>query len=155
MLEFSITLSYIILLLSFVALPTIILRKMKEAKTKFIEVKFMFYVFFICFSLSTLCAFWKDYSSEILLRSYNAYELNPDSGTEQVEYENVKLENVQRVKQLEHTIMGIGWPLRAMFIFVFSILPVLLLTFLMNEIIEKVILRKRKIAENEFDKINK
>ena len=153
MLEFLITISYMILLLSFLAFPIFILRKMKELKIKFIKIKFTFYVLIICLSLSVICAFWKDYSSEILLKSYNAYVLNPDSGTEQVEYENVKSENIQRVKQLEHTIMGIGWPLRAIFIFVLSILPVFLLTYLTNEIIETMILRKRNIVKNEFNKL--
>lgn len=124
MLDFLISFSYLILLLSFVAIPIILLRKMKSRNTKFVKIKFPFYVFLICASLAILFAFWKHYSSEILLRSYNAYELNQDSGTEQVKYGNVKLENIERVKQLEKIIMGIGWPLKAMFIFVFAILPV-------------------------------
>jgi hypothetical protein len=150
MLDILITMSYLILSLSFVVLPIILLRKMKEVKTKYIYLKFLCCVLIICFFLSVLCAFWKDYSSEILLRSYNAYELNLDSGTEQVEYKNVKAENLERVKQLEQTIMGIGWPLRAIFIFVFSILPVFFLTFLINEIIDTKIIKKRNIMKKVF-----
>ena len=153
MLEFLIRFSYLILLLSFVIIPIISLRKMKSRNTKFVKIKFPFYVLLICASLSILFAFWKDYSSEILLRSYNAYELNPDSGTEQVEYKNVRSENIQRIKELENTVMGIGWPLKAIFLFVFSILPVFLLTYLTDGIIENMILRKIKIVKNEFNKI--
>jgi hypothetical protein len=46
--------------------------------------------------------------------------------------------------------MGIGWPLRAIFIFVFSILPVFFLTFLINEIIDTKIIKKRNIMKKVF-----
>ena len=143
MLEYLISASNIILLLSFIFIPLILLRKLKILEGKFLKVKFTFYVLLICFVLSILTAFWKDYSSEILLRSYNAYEYNPDLGNEQVEYKNVEPENLQRVKRLEQTIMGIGWPLRAIFLFVFSLLPVFLFTIIANEITEKIVLRNR------------
>ena len=145
MFDLVISLSHVILLLSFVVIPLIILRKMKAAKTKYVNVKFIFYVFFICALLSVFCAFWKDYSSEILLRNYNAYVFNPDSGGEQVEYNKVTSENIERVKQLEKTIMGIGWPLKAIFIFTFSIIPVFVLTYLINGVIEIIIHRERKL----------
>ena len=153
MLDYVIKLSHLILFSSFMAIPLIILRKMKARKTKYLNFKFTFYVLLICALLSIFCAFWKNYSSEILLRNYNAYVYNPDSGGEQVEYAKVKLEDLERVKELEKTIMGIGWPLRAIFIFTFSILPVFLLTYLTDGIIENMILRKRKIVKNEFNKI--
>ena len=149
MLEFVVKLSYIILMFSFLLIPVITLRKMKALKIKYINIKFVISTILICAILSIFSPFWKNYSSEILLRSYNAYEYNPDSGNEQVEYENVKSENIERVKQLEKTIMGIGWPLKAIFIFTFSILPVFLLTLAATEIIEKRISRKMKIIENE------
>ena len=108
------------------------------------NIKFTISTILICAALSIVSPFWKNYSSEILLKGYNAYEYNPDSGSEQVEYKNVKSENVERVKQLENTIMGIGWPLKAIFIFLFSILPVFILTYLTNNIIENIAMRLKR-----------
>ena len=59
---------------------------------------------------------------QVLLDYYNAWIYNPYSGGCLIEYDNVKPENLVVVKKLEKSVMGIGWPLRAIFMFVFSIL---------------------------------
>ncbi len=151
MLEFLITTSYFVVLLSFILIPVLIVRRLKRLKAKFLAFKCMIYVLLTCFILSVFSAFWTYYSSKILLRSYNAYEYNPDSGTEQVEFDNVEPKNIQKVKSLEQSIMGIGWPLKALFLFVFSILPVFLLTFITTEIAERFFLRNKKILYKDCD----
>ena len=52
-------------------------------------------------------------------------------------YENVSSENMEKVKSLETSIMGIGWPLKAIFGFVIF-LPYLIFVY---------------IGKNSFDKV--
>ncbi|MNR36563.1 hypothetical protein D3C85_1544930 [compost metagenome] len=56
-------------------------------------------------------------------------------------YEKVLPENIERVKSLEMRIMGIGWPLKAVFMSVcFS--PILLAVYFLNNLLDKI--RKKK-----------
>lgn len=151
MLEFLITTTHIIILCSFLIIPILVVRKLKRLQSSFLVLKGIICGLLTCFILSAFSAFWADYSDRMLLRSYNAYVYNPDSGTEQVEYKNVERKNFQKVKELEYSIMGIGWPLKALFLFVFSILPVFILTFIATEIVEPLFSRTKKIISEYSD----
>ena len=51
-------------------------------------------------------------------------------------YENVLPQNIQKVKKIEKSVMGIGWTLKAMFGFIMYI-PYLLAVFIVRIIWEK------------------
>ena len=51
--------------------------------------------------------------------------------------EKVLPENMERVTKLKNSIMGIGWPLKAMFGFVL-LSPYLVVVYVGNRIIEKI-----------------
>lgn len=67
----------------------------------------------------------------MLLTKYG-YNLNTMS------YENVSAENISKVKALDTSIMGIGWPLRAMFGIVIF-LPYHFIIFPLKYIIDAII----------------
>jgi hypothetical protein len=91
--------------------------------------------------ISLIFAWWSDTSSIILLKHYDGYVFNPDSNSFQVSYEKVLSENIDRVKNLEMKIMGIGWPLKAIFMFVcFS--PILIAVYFLNNLLDEI--RKKK-----------
>ena len=91
---------------------------------------------FLTAILSILFAWWTYQSNIILLKEYNAYVYNPDSGGYQVEYGKVSKINISEVKVLETSIMGIGWPLKAIFMFTFSV-PILFSMYIVNYVFEK------------------
>lgn len=76
---------------------------------------FFVYLLFSAITLTALLfltAWWADKSSmiELNLLGYNHYGMN-----ETELYANVSTSNIARVKSLEYSIMGIGWPLKAIF----------------------------------------
>jgi hypothetical protein len=71
---------------------------------------------------------WTDYSDNKLLEHYG-YNFDAMNDTER--FANVSIDNMERVKSLETSIMGIGWPLKVMISYVFY-LPYLLIVYLVN-----------------------
>lgn len=61
-------------------------------------------------------AWWSDFSSQILLTQYN---YNFDGMNETENFKNVKKIDIQKVAELKKSLMGIGWPLKAIMIFPF------------------------------------
>lgn len=78
-------------------------------------------------------AWWGDKSDLILLHHYG---YNLDGWTDLERYQNVDFKNMGKVKRLETDIMGIDWPLKAVFGYV-TILPYVVMIFLVNIWIEK------------------
>lgn len=99
--------------------PFLLKRLLNKSNVKF---KHMFYLMFggiMTLIIPILFAWWNNESTILLLKHYNGYWYNPDSGSYQVEYYNVLPKNVEIVKNLERSYMGIGWPLKAIFGFIF------------------------------------
>lgn len=61
-------------------------------------------------------AWWSD-TSDLLLLKYYGYNIN--GMNEKEFYGKVLPENMEKVKSLETSIMGIGWPLKAIMAFMF------------------------------------
>jgi hypothetical protein len=79
---------------------------------------------------SFIFVWWLDTAKTILLNHYNAYIFNPDSNGYGVRYAKVLSQDIERVKNLETSLMGIGWPLKSIFMFVFlSPLPIVFYVF--------------------------
>lgn len=86
--------------------------------------------------MSLALASWDHYSKILLLDSYDAYLLNPDSNAYQVGYTLVDPRNMERVKALELSIMGIGWSLKALIA-----MPMIMGYFLIDYIIRTCFLK--------------
>ena len=142
--EIIITTISILLFVGLLASPIILLRGIYKTNNKF---KFITYltVGLIVIALNSLIfGWWTDESTEILLKHYNAYFINPDSNSYQVYYEKVSPENINRVKKLETSHMGIGWPLRSIFLFFFSSFYLLIVYSLRDYICKKEIEKLKK-----------
>ena len=132
----------IIILLNFIILtgiivfPSLLLRKLNRLNVKYKFIIFLVVGMFLTAILSILFAWWTHQSNIILLKKYNAYVYNPDSGGYQVEYGKVSKNNISEVKVLETSIMGIGWPLKAIFMFTFFV-PILFSMYIVNYVFEK------------------
>lgn len=70
----------------------------------------------VLFILVFLLAWWGDASTDVLLYSYG---FNFDGMSDASRTANVSAENIDRVNYLYQTSFGIGWPLKAIFMFVF------------------------------------
>ena len=89
---------------------------LKFLKGKQIAIKFLLYL--LCaipslFLLMLAFAWWGDYSDYLLLEHYG-FDWNTEQTIEE-RFNNVLPENIERVKQLNVSYFGIGWPLKAIF----------------------------------------
>ncbi len=82
--------------------------------------------------LIPLFAWWTYYSDLILLEHYG-YNIDGMSETER--YGKVASENIITVKELEISIMGIGWTLKAVFGYILY-LPYLLICYMFRGFFE-------------------
>ncbi|UFH36337.1 hypothetical protein [Flavobacterium acetivorans] len=99
-----------ILLLSLVVSPILIINRLFKLN---LNNKFIIYLIsgiIITAFLTLTIGWWSTFSNKILLSHYG-YNFNAMNDVER--FENVGLENLDRVKQLEINILGIGWPLKA------------------------------------------
>ena len=89
--------------------------------------KFDFLIYLIAGLIITaglmgLFAWWSDYSTELLLSHYG-YDI--DVLDESGRYSQVAAENIDKVKQLEASFKGIGWPVKTLIIYAFYVLYLL------------------------------
>ncbi|PHS64711.1 MAG: hypothetical protein COB12_08150 [Flavobacterium sp.] len=78
---------------------------------------------------------WWSYKSDLIL--LNHYGYNIDGMNHNEFYGNVTSENMEKVKSLETSIMGIGWPLKAMFEYV-AFIPYLIFVYVGKIIIDRI-----------------
>ncbi len=83
--------------------------------------------------LTMLFAWWSNTANEMLLSHYG---YNFDAMNEAEKFANVSPNNLERVKSLETSRMGIGWPIRAILSFVFYS-PYLLVIYLIAFLVQK------------------
>ena len=136
------------LLLILISTPILLFVRIK----KWYRLKFDFLTYLISGLIITagimwIFAWWADYSNILLLKHYNGYVYNPDSGGYQIEYDNVLPENLERVKSLEISVMGIGWPLKAIMFFVFYS-PYLLIVYGVGKLKRRVKRKNKEQAPN-------
>ncbi|WP_157514507.1 hypothetical protein [Mangrovimonas sp. TPBH4] len=85
-----------------------------------------------------------DKADLILLKHYG---YNDDAMGSVGMYENVKPENLEKVKTIQTRIMGIGWPLKAIFGSV-MIIPLLMVGYIVGMVVEglrKYVLEKKYV----------
>ncbi len=131
--EIIITIVSLVLLVGLVLCPIFILKRISEAKFKY---KFIPYlaIAIISTALITLTFAWWSYTSDRFLLAHYNYNIEGMNETEF--YGKVSPENMERVKSLEKSIMGIGWQIKAIMTFEFYS-PYLVVIYLVNYFIRK------------------
>lgn len=127
------TILFFAILILLIVLPIFVIYRINKSNIKY---KFVIYVIISTFStalIMILLAWWADKSNEILLIHYG-YDLE---GMNEAEfYRKVLPKNRERVNELVRSYGGIGWPLKAILMYPFYflyILIVFLINFLKNK----------------------
>ncbi|HEY0740458.1 MAG TPA: hypothetical protein VGD40_03315 [Chryseosolibacter sp.] len=122
------------LIIALILSPIAILIALRRFDVK--RYKFLVYLTFglIITSLITLTfGWWSDTGNEMLLDHYG-YDFDAMNDTEK--FANVSSENLERVKSLEISRMGIGWPIKVMMtLAMYS--PYILIVYLVAYLIQK------------------
>ncbi len=129
-----------LLLVGLIICPILLLRQINKTKIKF---KFITYLT-LGLILTAIIAFvfaWWAYTSDLILLKHYGYNIDGMNETEF--YGKVLPENMDKVKSLKTSIMGIGWPLKAILTFEFFS-PYLFIAYFIVYLIEKK-LNKLKI----------
>ncbi len=113
--------------------PIILLIVLEKTNIKYSNIYYFFIGLFISGGLIYFFAWWTDKSSFILLEHYG-YKIYGINETES--YKNVLPQNIERVKELKNSIMGISWVLKAIFGFIIFI-PYLLIIYVANKFWQK------------------
>ena len=95
-------------------------------------------------SITLTFAWWADTSDQMLLEHYG-YNFDAMNHTER--FGKVSPDNMERVKSLEISIMGIGWPLKAIMTYVFYS-PYLLIVYFITYFFRKKV-QGQKIITND------
>jgi hypothetical protein len=120
--------------------PILLLRKIKTTKIRY---KFLTYLTIGLFlnAVIVLVFAWWSYTSDLMLLEHYGYDIDGMNETEF--YGNVIPENMDKVKSIQRSIMGIGWPLKAIFAFVFCS-PWIIVVYFVFYLTDKIKLNKRK-----------
>jgi len=128
--ETLVKISDFLILCFIISLPILLLIFLKRKSPKKIAVKFFLIGFFLMALSISIFAAWSEISNLMLLKHYwyNADSMN---------YENVSSEDRERVKNLVTSIMGIGWPLKAIFGFIMT-MPYLIFVYIGKKLISRL-----------------
>lgn len=120
--------------------PILLLRKIKTTKIRY---KFLAYLTIGLFlnAVIVLVFAWWSYTSDLMLLEHYGYDI--DGMNEAEFYGNVIPENIDKVKSIQRSIMGIGWPLKAIFAFVFCS-PWIIVVYFVFYLTDKIKLNKLK-----------
>jgi amino acid transporter len=120
--------------------PILLLRKIRTTKIRY---KFLTYLTIGLFlnAVIVLVFAWWSYTSDVMLLEHYGY--NIDGMNEAEFYGNVIPENMDKVKSIQRSIMGIGWPLKAIFAFVFCS-PWIIIVYFVFYLTDKIKLNKLK-----------
>lgn len=116
-----------------IIIPILLLIILKRYRTKRILIKYLLISLFVLGLLICFFAWWTDKSNMILLKHFG---YNYDGWNNAERFLNVTQVNLEKVKRLETSIMGIGWPLKAIFGYVI-IIPYLIFVYLGKILINK------------------
>ena len=114
--EFLVTAITLTLLVGLLISPILLLRFINRTNIKYKFISYLTIGVFLTALMTIVFSWWADTSDLLLLRHYG-YDIDGMNETEF--YGKVLPENLDRVKSLETSIMGIGWPLKAIITFVF------------------------------------
>jgi len=121
------TISFI-LFITLIVFPIFLINKIHKLHLKHNFIFYFISTLIISSILVLFFAWWSHYSTKILLSHYG---YNFDSMNDIERFENVSLENLERVKNLEISMMGIGWPLKAIITYLIYC-PYLLIIYIIS-----------------------
>ncbi len=136
--ETLITISNFLILGLIICAPILILIILERLKTKWNVIFYPLIGLSVLGILLLLFAWWSHESDLILLKHYG---YNIDGMSETEFFRNVLPENMDKVKRLETSIMGIGWPVKAIFGYVITI-PYLICIYIGKELVYKIMINK-------------
>lgn len=122
-----------LLLLGLILSPIVILKLVNKSNVKFKFITYLTFGLIMTAFIAPTFAWWADTSDKILLKHYG-YDI--DGMSESEFYGKVLPKNIDRVKSLETSIMGIGWPLKAIMTFAFYS-PYLLIVYSLSYLVGK------------------
>lgn len=132
--EILITVIMLVLGIALISCPILILNKLYRRNSNFTFITYLLFSALATFLLVLVFAWWSDYSCKLLL-SYYGYDLNGWNDLEK--FKNVAIENLNRVKEIDKSRMGIGWLLKA-FIFYAFYFPYLFIVYAANYFIKNI-----------------
>lgn len=136
--EFLVTAISLTLLVGLLISPILLLRFINRTNIKYKFVSYLTIGVFLTALITIIFAWWS-YTSDLLLLKHYGYDIDGMNKTEF--YGKVLPENLDKVKSLETSIMGIGWPLKAIITFIFYA-PYLLIIYFVTYVIGR---KTRKI----------
>ena len=120
--------------------PILLLIRLKRDRKKRIFFTYTL-ISLILLALLVFVFAWWAHKSDIILMSHYGYDFDAWNNMER--FRNVSNENIEKVKTLETSIMGIGWTLKAMFAFVLFT-PYILIVYLVSFILDKMKNKKKR-----------
>lgn len=138
--EILINIISFLLFIGLILCPIILLRKINKTKIKFKLITYLTLGLILTAIIAFVFAWWT-YTSDLILLKHYGYNINGMDETEF--YGKVLPENIDKVKSLETSIMGIGWPLKAIMTFIFYS-PYLFIVYLIVYLIGKNKMNKLK-----------
>ena len=143
--EIIITSISLILLTALLVSPSLIINQLNKLNVKYNFILYLISAIIITSILTLFFAWWSHYSDKIILSHYG---YNFDSMNDFERFENVSAENLDKVNNLEISMMGIGWPLKAiMFYLVYC--PYLPIVYFATFIYKKM--KKKNIQKRLTD----
>jgi hypothetical protein len=124
--------------------PILLLRQINKTKIKFKFITYLTLGLILTAIITFVFAWWTDTSDLILLRHFG---YNIDGMNETEFYGKVLPENMDKVKRMEKSIMGIGWPLKAFLTFIYYS-PYIFIVYFIVYLIGKKKLNKIKILQD-------
>lgn len=134
--ELTITVINLVILGLILSLPVLTIIRLRKCNARKVAIKYFLIGVLLMALLISIFAAWGDFSNLILL---NHYGYSVDG----MNYENVLSENRERVDSLVTSLMGIGWPLKAMFGFVMAI-SYLIFVYFGKMLIDRIMIKKNK-----------
>ncbi len=113
--------------------PILLLRFVNSTYTKYKFIAYLTIGVFLTAFIAFVFAWWGDASDDLLLKHYG---YNFDGWSEEERCEKVAPENLEKVRSLVTSMMGIGWPLKAIMSYVFYS-PYLLLVYVATYLIRR------------------
>lgn len=132
--EILITTIKFLLIIILIFCTFLILNKVYKQNSNYIFIIYLISSAVTTFILVLVLAWWSDYSSQLLL-SHLGYDNNAWNDLEK--FKNVTSENLNKVKEIDKSRMGIGWPLKAFIFYPFYFLY-LLIFYVINYFIKRI-----------------
>jgi general stress protein CsbA len=98
------------LFLMMIFIPILILKQLYKRKVKNNFIPYILFSLTITFLLILIIGWWSNFSTHFLL---SHYRYNFEALNETERFQNVAIKNLEKVKTLRTSILGIGWPIKA------------------------------------------